>query len=68
MNSGDIIQQGEWGYGNVDGLSKDVNEGYKKFLKKNGLEHELSAFQGGRPKKSRGIVFGEAEEDDPIKN
>ena len=47
MKSGDIIQQGEWGYGDVDGLAKEVNEGYKKFLKKNGLEPE-----GLRPKRS----------------
>jgi hypothetical protein len=50
MKSGDIIQQGEWGYGDVDGLAKEVNEGYKKFLKKNGLEPE-----GLRPKK---IAYG----------
>jgi hypothetical protein len=38
--SRDIIKQGDWGYGDVAGLAKDVDKGYKKFLKKYGLEPE----------------------------
>tara|TARA_B100000745_G_scaffold150509_1_gene98386 strand:- start:810 stop:980 length:171 start_codon:yes stop_codon:yes gene_type:complete len=38
--SRDIIKQGDWGYGDTKGLAKDVDKGYKKFLKKYGLEPE----------------------------
>ena len=38
--AGEIIKQGEWGYGDLHGLAKDVDRGYKKWLKKNGLEPE----------------------------
>ena len=36
----DIIQQGDWGYGDTKGLAKAVDVGYQKWLKKNGLEPE----------------------------
>jgi hypothetical protein len=36
----DIIKQGDWGYGDTTGLAKEVDAGYKKWLKKNGLEPE----------------------------
>jgi len=36
----DIIKQGDWGYGDTTGLAKEVDDGYKKWLKKNGLEPE----------------------------
>lgn len=36
----DIIKQGDWGYGDTTGLAKAVDAGYKKWLKKNGLEPE----------------------------
>ena len=36
----DIIQQGDWGYGDTKGLAKAVDAGYRKWLKKNGLEPE----------------------------
>lgn len=38
----DIIKQGDWGegYGNTTGLAKAVDVGYRKWLKKNGLEPE----------------------------
>jgi hypothetical protein len=61
--SRDIIKQGEWGYGDTNGLAKEVNEGYKKFLKKYGLESE-TIHKGGRPRK---IVFGKGEEK-PLKS
>lgn len=38
--AGEIIKQGEWGYGNTAGLAKAVDVGYRKWLKKNGLEPE----------------------------
>ena len=38
--SRDIIKQGDWGYGDTKGLAKAVDIGYKKWLKKNGLEPE----------------------------
>jgi hypothetical protein len=38
--SRDIIQQGDWGYGDTKGLAKAVDVGYRKWLKKNGLEPE----------------------------
>ena len=43
----EIIKQGDWGYGDVHGLAKDVDVGYRKWLKKNGLEPEGP----NRPKK-----------------
>ena len=36
----DIIKQGDWCYGDTAGLAKAVDVGYKKWLKKNGLEPE----------------------------
>tara|TARA_Y100001951_G_C11286435_1_gene269037 strand:+ start:1144 stop:1311 length:168 start_codon:yes stop_codon:yes gene_type:complete len=36
----EIIKQGDWGYGDVNGLAKEVDVGYRKWLKKNGLEPE----------------------------
>jgi len=36
----EIIRQGDWGYGNTKGLAKAVDVGYRKWLKKNGLEPE----------------------------
>jgi hypothetical protein len=36
----EIIKQGDWGYGDVNGLAKAVDIGYRKWLKKNGLEPE----------------------------
>ena len=38
--SKDIIQQGDWGYGDTKGLAKAVDDGYRKWLKKRGLEPE----------------------------
>ncbi len=38
--AGEIIKQGEWGYGDTKGLAKAVDVGYQKWLKKNGLEPE----------------------------
>jgi hypothetical protein len=46
----DIIKQGDWGYGDTAGLAKEVDAGYKKWLKKNGLEPE-----GYNNKKNRGV-------------
>jgi hypothetical protein len=40
MSNRDIIQQGDWGYGDTKGLAKAVDVGYRKWLKKNGLEPE----------------------------
>ena len=54
--SRDIIKQGDWGYGDVAGLAKDVDKGYKKFLKKYGLEPEGP--NKGRPKR---ISYGSSE-------
>ena len=34
----EIIRQGDWGYGDTKGLAKAVDVGYRKWLKKNGLE------------------------------
>jgi hypothetical protein len=48
--SRDIIQQGDWGYGDTAGLAKAVDKGYKKFLKKYGLEPEGPKSRRGRPK------------------
>ena len=53
----DIIQQGDWGYGDTAGLAKAVDVGYKKWLKKNGLEPEgyrKSSFNYGSEKKGKG--------------
>ena len=36
----EIIRQGDWGYGDTKGLAKAVDVGYRKWLKKNGLEPE----------------------------
>jgi hypothetical protein len=36
----EIIKQGDWGYGDTKGLAKAVDVGYRKWLKKNGLEPE----------------------------
>jgi|TARA_R110002051_G_scaffold309072_1_gene381480 hypothetical protein len=36
----EIIKQGDWGYGDTHGLAKAVDVGYRKWLKKNGLEPE----------------------------
>mgnify|MGYP001309546098 CR=1 FL=1 len=36
----EIIKQGEWGYGDTNGLAKAVDVGYRKWLKKNKLEPE----------------------------
>jgi hypothetical protein len=48
-----IIKQGDWGYGDTHGLAKAVDVGYKKWLKKNGLEPEGNhRNKGGRPRKN----------------
>ena len=49
--AGEIIKQGDWGYGDVHGLAKDVDAGYKKWLKKNGLEPE-------GPKTRKRLAYG----------
>ena len=49
--SRDIVKQGEWGYGDVNGLSKAVDVAYKKWMKKHGLEPEGVKNKGGRPRK-----------------
>ena len=49
--AGEIIKQGEWGYGDTAGLAKDVDKGYKKFLKKYGLEPE-------GPKSRKRLAYG----------
>ena len=49
--SGEIIKQGDWGYGDVHGLAKDVETKYKKWLKKKGLEPE-------GPKTRKRIAYG----------
>ena len=56
--SRDIIKQGDWGYGDVAGLAKDVDKGYKKFLKKHGLEPEGPKDSKGRPKR---ISYGNSK-------
>ena len=48
----DIIQQGDWGYGDTKGLAKAVDAGYRKWLKKNGLEPE------GYGGKNKGFSMG----------
>ena len=47
----ETIKQGEWGYGDVSGLSKAVDVAYKKWMKKHGLEPEGVKNKGGRPRK-----------------
>ena len=47
----ETIKQGEWGYGDVNGLSKAVDVAYKKWMKKHGLEPEGVKNKGGRPRK-----------------
>ena len=55
----DIIQQGDWGYGDTKGLAKAVDVGYRKWLKKNGLEPE-----GYSNKKNRvGFNYGKKNSD-----
>lgn len=53
--AGEIIKQGEWGYGDTVGLAKDVDKGYKKFLKKYGLEPE-------GPKSRKRLAYGKKSE------
>jgi len=55
--AGEIIKQGEWGYGDLHGLAKDVDAGYRKWLKKNGLE----------PEGPRRIAYGKGEKK-PLKS
>jgi hypothetical protein len=57
--SRDIVKQGEWGYGDVNGLAKAVDIAYKKWLKKNGLEPEGVKNKGGRP---RSFSYGKKTE------
>jgi hypothetical protein len=47
----DIIKQGDWGYGDTTGLAKAVDDGYKKWLKKNGIEQEGLSYGGKRNKR-----------------
>jgi len=52
----EIIRQGDWGYGDTKGLAKAVDVGYRKWLKKNGLEPEgygraTTRTVGGTPRK-----------------
>jgi hypothetical protein len=47
----DTIKQGDWGYGDVQGLAKDVDDAYKKWLVKRGLEPEGPKKSKGRPRK-----------------
>ena len=47
--SNNIIKQGDWGYGDTHGLAKAVDVGYRKWLKKNGLEPES---YGGKKNKT----------------
>jgi hypothetical protein len=52
----EIIKQGDWGYGDTAGLAKAVDVGYRKWLKKNGLEPEgygrsRASFSYGKKKK-----------------
>jgi len=54
--SRDIIKQGDWGYGDLDGLAKAVDAGYKKWLKKNGLESNAPKTQKNR------ILYGKVAE------
>ena len=51
----EIIKQGDWGYGDTKGLAKAVDVGYRKWLKKNGLEPEG---YGGKRNTSRNFSYG----------
>lgn len=54
--SRDIIKQGDWGYGDLDGLAKSVDGAYKKWLKKKGLESNAPKTQKNR------ILYGKGAE------
>jgi len=55
----EIIRQGDWGYGDTTGLAKEVDAGYRKWLKKNGLEPE--GYGGKRTK--RDFNYGKKDND-----
>jgi len=54
----EIIRQGEWGYGDTKGLAKAVDVGYRKWLKKNGLEPE-----GYGGKNRGGFTYGKKHDE-----
>ena len=58
--SRDIIQQGDWGYGDTKGLAKAVDVGYRKWLKKNGLEPEG---YGGKRNTSGSFSYGKKKDE-----
>jgi len=47
----DTVKQGDWGYGDVNGLAKEVDDAYKRWLVKRGLEPEGPNKTKGRPRK-----------------
>jgi len=50
MSDRQILQQGDWGYGDINGLAKEVDVGYRKWLAKNNLEPEGPGRGGSRSK------------------
>jgi hypothetical protein len=55
----DIIQQGDWGYGDTDGLHAEFEAGYKKFMAKNNQEPTTWMTQ-----KRRKLILKKREEEE----